>query len=154
MKRLLAALVREGKIAIREPRGAIARSALDRSERSLASARAVLAIGNAEDAIALAYYAMYYSAQALLERVGVSCKNHTATPILLVVFPIDPAPLENARELRIDTQYSIDSSVTHEDAAHLIATAERFVADAYAIQARISNIEEFRIRIRALLPVS
>ena len=133
---------------IREPRETIAHSALD---RSLTSARAVLGIGNAEDVIALTYYAMYYSAQALLERVGVTCKNHTATPVLLTVYPIDPAPLENARELRIDTQYSIDPIVTLEDATRLIMTAERFVADAYAIQATISNTEDHRSKIRALL---
>ena len=150
MKRLLGSLVREGKIAISEPREAIARSALDRSERSLASARAVLAIGNAEDAIALAYYAMYYSAQALLLRVGVTCKNHTATPILLGVL-IDTDPLESARELRIDTQYSIDPNVTRKDAVRLIASAERFITEAYAYQATISNTEDHRSTIRALL---
>ena len=132
---------------IREPRETIAHSALD---RSLTSARAVLGIGNAEDVIALTYYAMYYSAQALLERVGVTCKNHTATPILLGVL-IDTDPLEAARELRIDTQYSIDPIVTLEDATRLIMTAERFVADAYAIQATISNTEDHRSKIRALL---
>lgn len=154
MKRLLAALVRKGRITLSEPRKTIARSALDRSERSLASARAVLGIGNPEDAIALAYYAMYYSARALLERVGVTCKNHTATPILLSVFPIDTGTLEAARELRIDTQYSIDPTVTLEDATRLIMTAERFVADAYAIQATIANTEDVLNKIRALLEVS
>jgi uncharacterized protein (UPF0332 family) len=151
MKRLLAALVREGKIAIGEPREAIARSALDRSERSLASARAVLAIGNAEDAISLAYYAMYYSAQALLERVGVTCKNHTATPILLEAYPIDTGALAAARALRIDTQYSIDPNITNEDAAQLIATAERFIAESYAQMATIRDVEAYRKRIEALL---
>ncbi|OIO64373.1 hypothetical protein AUJ68_06455 [Candidatus Woesearchaeota archaeon CG1_02_57_44] len=96
---------------------------------SLAAAKLLLEHELFAEAIALAYYAMYHKTTALFWSIGLRCKSHRKTTIILQqVFSIDPAPLEEAREQRISRQYYADITATAMDTASLIDTAVSYLA--------------------------
>lgn len=127
--RLLQQLWKEHKLALVEPSEDVSRAYTDRSNKSLGSAKALLKMNNLEDAVALAYYSMYYSLLALLFRVGIKCENHTAAIYLLQeLFAIDNKIISKAKKERVDKQYYVDFSVTREEVQELIEAAEEFTA--------------------------
>ena len=108
MKRanFLVKLTGEGKLQAIEPNADITGAYVQKSEKSLSSAKALLELGNFEDSVALAYYAMYHCLLALLFRVGIKCENHTAAIVLLKsVFGIDNQEIFKAKADRVDKQY-------------------------------------------------
>ena len=72
---------------------------------------------------------MYHSVLALLFCVGVKCENHTAAIILLKeLFEIDNAQISRAKKERVDKQYYVDFTITHQEVSHAIQIAEEFIA--------------------------
>lgn len=123
-------LCQEGKLSEIEPSEEIKAAYLQKSAKSLSSAKALYSIGNLEDSVALAYYAMYHCLLALLFRVGIKCENHTAAIILLKrVFGIDNGAISGAKSERVDKQYYVDFKVTELETSESIRIAEEFVAD-------------------------
>ncbi len=140
-------LHKEGKLNLIEPSNEIAHSYLQKSSKSLISAKTLLGIGNLEDSISLSYYSMYHSLTALLFKTGIKCENHTGAIILLKeVFNINNESLSKAKSERIDKQYYVDFSVSAEEAKQGIKTAEEFIAKLNEFMDKINmqDIENYR----------
>lgn len=133
-------LHKEGKLLAVEPNTDIKTAYIQKSEKSLSSAKALLKIGNLEDSVALAYYAMYHSLLALLFQIGIKCENHTAAILLLKqVFDIDNMSISKAKAERIDKQYSVDFQVNQKETHTAILIAEAFVASLNDFIDHLSN---------------
>ena len=66
-------LQKQKKLQLVQPSEELCKAYLEKSEKSLNSAKATFGIGSYEDAVALAYYSMYYVVLALLFKIGVKC---------------------------------------------------------------------------------
>lgn len=126
-KSFIRTLIKEEKIKIIEPNNTIADSYLEKSQKSLVSAKTLLNIKNYDDAVALTYYSMYYSVLALLFKCGIKSENHSGTIILLKkIFEINNEEISYAKKERIDKQYYIDFKATDIDVQAGIEAAEEF----------------------------
>ena len=126
-KSFIRTLIKEEKIKIIEPNNTIADSYLEKSQKSLVSAKTILNIKNYDDAVALTYYSMYYSVLALLFKCGIKSENHSGTIILLKkIFEINNEEISYAKKERIDKQYYIDFKATDIDVQAGIEAAEEF----------------------------
>lgn len=122
-------LYKEEKLQLVEPNDDVKTAYLQKSVKSLSSAKALLDIGNLEDSVSMAYYAMYHALLALLFCIGVKCENHTAAIILLkAIFSLDNQTILKAKAERVDKQYYIDFSITKKETEEAIRTAEDFIA--------------------------
>jgi len=106
-----------------------------RSDRLLRSARLLLEDGDVESAVSRAYYAMFFAAEALLARLGLSFSSHHAVigafgrefakagrlPVELHRFLIDAVEARNLGD------YQVRSGLVEKTAAQHIESAERFV---------------------------
>ncbi len=127
MNSFIKTLNEEGKIKLVEPSDNISSSYIDKSEKSLISAKTLLKIGNYNDAVALTYFSMYNIYLALLYRCGIKSENHTGTILLLKeLFSIDNTSLLTAKKERVDKQYYVDFNATHKDVLIGITAAEEF----------------------------
>lgn len=143
MKTLLLSLVKQHKLQLVEENGEVAQAYLQRSVKTLRSAKALLSLENLEDAIALTYYSMYYSLLALLFRVGIKCENHSGAIMLLGgVFFLNSKAIEKAKKERVDKQYYLDFAVTAEEVVQAIRSAEEF--NALLLQV-ISTLTRYKI---------
>lgn len=118
------------------------------------SAKAVAEIENYEDAVALAYYSMYYSLLALLFKIGVKCENHTGAIILLrEIFDIDNTGILTAKKERVDKQYYIDFSVTEKDVKNMFIQAEEFNGNLHHFIDSLtqSKVKEYRNKLKEIL---
>lgn len=127
MQSFLDKLKKQKKLQMIEPSEEISQAYLEKSEKSLRSAKATYEIKSYEDSVALSYYSMYYSVLALFFKAGVKCENHAGTIILLEkIFGIDNELLQKAKTERIDKQYYVDFSVTKKEVNQMIKVAEQF----------------------------
>jgi uncharacterized protein (UPF0332 family) len=123
-------LLHKKKIYFDIPNPRLAAEYLTKSEGNLSSARILWTNEKYGDAIPLAYFAAYNSAQALLQRLGIICKNHTATiQLIQKIFSIDTATLVYLKNERIKKQYTIEPTITSIDAQNAIDAAQEFHAD-------------------------
>ena len=142
MNSFIKTLESEGKIKLVEPSDEVAKSYLDKSEKSLLSAKTLVKIQNYDDAVALTYYSMYYAALALLYKCGIKSENHAGTIILLnYVFGIDNKSIQNAKKERVDKQYYVDFKATAKDVQNGITTAEEFNAQIRNKLAKLKKTE-------------
>ena len=127
MNSFIKTLQKEGRIKIVEPSEVVTNSYMEKSQKSLLSAKIVSGIHNFDDAVALTYYSMYYSALALLYRCGIKSENHAGTIILLKeLFRIDNTSITNAKKERIDKQYYTEFKATEKDVQEGVKEAEEF----------------------------
>ena len=147
-------LFKEEKIKETDPSEEVSKAYLEKSTKSLSSAKALLDIGNLEDSVAMAYYSMYHCLLSLLFRIGIKCENHAAAIIMLKkVFGIENSSISNAKTERIDKQYYLDFVVTDNDAKQSIESAEDFISEIKDFIDRLNNkkIEEFHNKTMDLL---
>ncbi len=150
----LVKLAREGKLQVIEPNADVANAYLQKSGKSLSSAKALLVIGNLEDSVALAYYSMYHCLLALLFRVGIKCENHAAAIFLLTsVFGLDNKEISKAKSDRVDKQYYVDFAISKRETSESIAVAEEFIANLADFIARVTeeDVKRFRETANALV---
>ncbi len=150
----LAKLYNEKKLSFVDPSEEIKTAYLQKSDKSLISAKTLLGIGNLEDCVSMAYYSMYHALLALLFKVGIKCENHTGAIILLnKVFGIDNKNIFNAKTERVDKQYYIDFNITKEDAKKLIIITEEFKSDIKDFIDKLNNekIKEFVNRAKKVI---
>ncbi|MFP4112718.1 MAG: HEPN domain-containing protein [Candidatus Woesearchaeota archaeon] len=127
MIKFIKKLIKENKIKTTDPSNHISESYLKKSLKSLISAKTLLEIENLEDAVALAYYSMYYSSLALLFYCGIKSENHTGSIFLIKeIFELDNEDLKKAKKERIDKQYYVDFQVTKKEVMTDIYYAEEF----------------------------
>ncbi len=127
------------KARLQPPSDDVAQAYLNKARTSLLSAKALLEMKHYEDAIALAYYVMYYCATAILAKIGIKSENHTATIILLEkLLNIETTSLKKAKEERIQKQYYIEHEKLTEPTLTIIQDAEQFLS---IINARIETMQ-------------
>ena len=147
-------LYKEEKLKKVKPSKEVTSAYLEKSAKSLSSAKALLDIGNLEDSVALAYYAMYHSILALLFRIGIKCENHTAAIVLLEkVFKVDNKQIAKAKKERIDKQYYVDFEVTKTETEEAIQAAEEFLNNItdFIEKLKEEEIEQYRKKAAALM---
>jgi uncharacterized protein (UPF0332 family) len=121
-------LIAEGKIKIVGPSEDVADSYSKKSSNSLRAAKILIEQNLAEEAISMAYYAMYHKVTSIFHITGIKCENHSATIILLTeLFGVDNKDISFAKNERVDKQYYTDIELTIEEARTLIRLAESFL---------------------------
>jgi uncharacterized protein (UPF0332 family) len=154
MSSFIKKLEQEEKIKIVEPSDEVATSYLEKSERSLLSAKTLIKIQNYDDAVALTYYSMYYASLALLYKCGIKSENHSGTIILLKeIFSIDNTSIQSAKKERVDKQYYIDFKATENDVENGITTAEEFNTNLREkiAKLKLTEIRQYSEKARQLL---
>ncbi|MDD1660485.1 MAG: HEPN domain-containing protein, partial [Methanomicrobiales archaeon] len=90
------------------PSQEISGSYLAKSDSFLESARILREAEHLEEAVSMAYYSMYHAMTALLFRAGIRCENHAGAIMLLEeLFGMDISALDEAKRMRVDTQYYV-----------------------------------------------
>ncbi len=108
---------------------------LEKAKRSIRSAKLLVADGDFDTAVSLAYYAMFYTAEALLLSKGLAYSKHSA---VIADFGREfaksgllptrhHAHLRAAAEARNTADYQFSSHLTVEETAQHIAHAEQFL---------------------------
>jgi uncharacterized protein (UPF0332 family) len=118
-----------------------------KAQRSIEAAQSLINQGFYDFAVSRTYYAMFYVAEALLDREGLSFSSHAAVISAfgqhLVRNGIVPTEfhrqLIDAQAQRTRADYDVDVSLTQEDAEVLIVQAQGFVDRAIAISQEESD---------------
>jgi uncharacterized protein (UPF0332 family) len=140
-------LRREHKLMLVAPSPEIAGSYLAKSDSFLDSARILREAEHLEEAVSMAYYSMYHAMTALLIRAGIRCENHAGAIMLLEeLFGMDISALDDAKRMRVDTQYYVDRTITLEDVEELIRVAGDFHDLVHDRIDRITGDEIARVR--------
>lgn len=108
---------------------------LEKSARAIETARRTLAIPDAEAAMARAYYAMFYAAEALLFERGLTFRKHAGVHAAFGEHLAKPGALDAkyhqwlllAFEKRIIADYEVDKAIKPEEAAETIRRASEFL---------------------------
>jgi len=140
-------LQHEHKLMLVAPSQEISGSYLAKSDSFLESARILREAEHLEEAVSMAYYSMYHAMTALLFRSGIRCENHAGAIMLLEeLFGMDISALDEAKRLRVDTQYYVDRTLTLEDLVELIRVAGDFHDLVHDRIDRITGEEIARVR--------
>lgn len=108
---------------------------LEKSARAIETARRTLAIPDAEAAMARAYYAMFYAAEALLFERGLKFRKHAGVHAAFGEHLAKPGIVDakyhhwllHAFEKRIIADYEVDKTIRSEEAAEAIRRASEFL---------------------------
>jgi len=147
-------MFREKRLQFVEPSEPVMQAYIDKSESHLHSGKILIDQGKFDEPIEMAYFSMYYMVLALLFRVGIKSKNHSASIILMdVVFDIDDDDLWKAKDEREDKQYFIDPNISREDAEEMMRLAERFNSEMHDTLERLNSerVSDHRSRLKELL---
>jgi uncharacterized protein (UPF0332 family) len=117
------------------------RKLLEKGERALHAAETLLGEGDAEFATGRAYYALLYTAQALLRQRGIQFRKHSAVHSAFgkhfaktgLMDPKYHRWLLDAFDQRLRGDYDIDSSIDEKTAATIIQQAKDFLRAAKLI---------------------
>ena len=140
-------LQHEHKLMLVAPSQEISGSYLAKSDSFLESARILREAEHLEEAVSMAYYSMYHAMTALLFRSGIRCENHAGAIMLLEeLFGMDISALDEAKRMRVDTQYYVDRTLTLEDLVELIRVAGDFHDLVHDRIDRITGEEIARVR--------
>lgn len=111
---------------------------LDKAQRSMDAAKSLVEQGFYDFAVSRAYYAMFYVAEALLDREGLTFSSHAAVISAFGQYLVRPGkvPAQYHRQL-IDAQaqrtradYDPQPDLCQQDAEILIAQAQAFLTTA------------------------
>jgi uncharacterized protein (UPF0332 family) len=108
---------------------------LNRARLALAQSRDNLKLGYFDVTIARAYYAMFYSATALLLTKGITRSKHSGVYSAFgqyfirtgLIEPEYGSMLVNAFNVRLDSDYEVVPSLSRELAEDILCDAEQFV---------------------------
>jgi uncharacterized protein (UPF0332 family) len=109
---------------------------LDKAQRSLEASQNLMEQGFYDFAVSRAYYALFYVAEALLDKEGLSFSSHAAVISAFGQYLARPGkvPLDlhrqliDAQALRARADYDIYPNLSKQDAQMLIAQADAFLA--------------------------
>ncbi|WOB44725.1 HEPN domain-containing protein [Thermoleptolyngbya oregonensis NK1-22] len=109
---------------------------LDKAQRSLEASQNLMEQGFYDFAVSRAYYALFYVAEALLDKEGLSFSSHAAVISAFGQYLARPGkvPLDlhrqliDAQALRTRADYDIYPNLSKQDAQMLIAQADAFLA--------------------------
>ena len=121
------------------------RKLLEKADRSLRVATSLQASGEAEFSVSRTYYAMFYTAEALLNERGLHFRKHGGVHAAFgeqfsktgVFDPKYHRWLLEAFNKRITSDYEIESGISLDEAATLIRQAREFLQQAQGYLAKI-----------------
>ncbi len=110
---------------------------LGRADRYLVSAAALLDIGDHESAVSRAYYAMFYTARAVLGVRGVTAKTHSGVVsefgrVFVLAGEVERehlSALGRALNDRLLAEYDEDLTFSREQSERVVASADAFVRE-------------------------
>ncbi|MEL6354299.1 MAG: HEPN domain-containing protein [Cyanobacteria bacterium J06627_28] len=108
---------------------------LEKAQRSLSAAEQLLQKGFYEFSVSRAYYSMFYVAEALLDKEGLSFSSHAAVISAFgrVLSKPQKVPQEfhryliDAQAQRTSADYDLQPDMSSEDAQKIIAQAHSFI---------------------------
>ncbi|MEL7142161.1 MAG: HEPN domain-containing protein [Cyanobacteria bacterium J06643_4] len=108
---------------------------LEKAQRSLSTAEQLLRKGFYEFSVSRAYYSMFYVAEALLDKEGLSFSSHAAVISAFgrVLSKPQKVPQEfhryliDAQAQRTSADYDLQPDMSSEDAQKIIAQAHSFI---------------------------
>ena len=111
---------------------------LDKAQRAIHAAEVLLEDGDADFAASRAYYAMFYTAEALLIERGLRFRKHSSVHAAFAQHFIKSGLLEpkfhrrllDAFDKRLEADYGADIVVFREHAARMIEQAREFLREA------------------------
>jgi uncharacterized protein (UPF0332 family) len=111
---------------------------LDKASRAIHAAEVLLEDGDADFAASRAYYAMFYTAEALLIERGLRFRKHSSVHAAFAQHFVRSGPLEpkfhrwllDAFDKRLEADYGADIVVFREHAARMIEQAREFLREA------------------------
>ena len=114
---------------------------LEKAARAIEAAKILLKTGSADFATGRAYYAMFYIAEALLLRKGLSYSKHSAVHASFgkiyakegIVDPKFHRWLLDAFDQRIIGDYGVEAIITQQDVELMMDHAKEFLATAQRI---------------------
>ena len=114
---------------------------LEKAARAIEAAKILLKTGSADFAAGRAYYAMFYIAEALLLRKGLSYSKHSAVHASFgkiyakegIVDPKFHRWLLDAFDQRIIGDYGVEAIITQQDVELMMDHAKEFLATAQQI---------------------
>jgi uncharacterized protein (UPF0332 family) len=114
---------------------------LEKAARAIEAAKILLKTGSADFAAGRAYYAMFYIAEALLLRKGLSYSKHSAVHASFgkiyakegIVDPKFHRWLLDAFDQRIIGDYGVEAIITQQDVELMMDHAKEFLATAQRI---------------------
>lgn len=109
---------------------------LDKAQRAIGAARALLERGDNDFAIGRAYYAMFYTAEALLVERELRFRRHSGVQAAFGEYFAKPGLIEakfhryllDAGSKRLSGDYGVEMSLDREDVLETIDQAEEFAA--------------------------
>ena len=115
------------------------RKLLEKAERSLKTAKSLLRSVDREFISSRAYYAMFYTAEALLNEKDLTFRKHSGVHSAFGKNFIKPGKLDQkyhrwlleAFNKRLVSDYSFEAEITQQEAKEMIAWAEEFLQVAY-----------------------
>jgi len=154
IKSFLKKLVSQDRLRLVEPSLEIRESYIKKSQSNLDSARILLDNIKLEEAIALTYYSMYNSLNALLFSVGIKSENHTASIFLLdYLFEFDNSGIKSAKDERVDKQYYTNFKIILDEVIVALEEAEKFNYELLNIILKLNkeSIDFYRQKFKELL---
>jgi uncharacterized protein (UPF0332 family) len=114
------------------------RQLLDKTDRAIQAAEALLAATGAEFAVGRVYYAMFYTAEAFLHERGLKFSKHGAVHAAYGKEFAKPGLLDpkfnrwliNAFDMRLQEDYDADTLMTGEQVEDMLEQARTFLAAA------------------------
>lgn len=111
---------------------------LDKAARAIQAAEGLLNLTHVDYAAGRAYYAMFFTAQALLSEKGLRSRRHTGIQALFGEHFAKPGRMDqkyhrwliNAFERRLEGDYGIELTIVPEEARELIEQAREFLREA------------------------
>lgn len=146
-------------IRLVEPSECLRRAYSGKSHASMRMLESAVDQGAGDWAYSTSYYAMYYSAYAVLMRAGIKCEIHDCTIALIGHLFGDRinaglvGDFEAAKKMRVAAQYYIEVTGPVEDPDGLTATTCRFILAMEELADGLDSdaIEEARARLRQVM---
>ncbi len=125
---------------------------MKKSGQKLKVAKLLYREGFQEDATSKIYYAMYLSVQAVFRRLGIKCKNHTVTAVILqdvLGRKLLSDTLKAWKFAREDADYHV-SKQTFTNPKEAIDVAEDFISEIDRILSGLDSesVEGLRVRFK------
>lgn len=142
-------VVKAEQLRLVDPSENIYKSYLIKSDNSIRASELLIANGLYENSISSSYYAIYNSITALLRNVGIKCENHAVSISLLETLFSETVLrdlADNAKNVRIESQYEIDVSESKAKALELQSRAENFVSAIRLIARKLTSENTDKIR--------
>jgi uncharacterized protein (UPF0332 family) len=138
-------------IRLTEPNDNLSDAYLQKAEEALETMNS---IESPDWIISTGYYCMYYSLYAVMMKAGIKSEIHTCTIECMKEYFSkffgngDVKMIEDARVMRVQSQYSVSHEFAHEQAGEIVSNAPMFLLKCRNICSRMTRADIAKIRSR------